>query len=143
MSLDATSFVWPVRVYYEDTDAAGIVYYANYLKFFERCRTEWLRALGIDQRELAAQEQLQFVVRGLQCEYLRPASLDDELQIDARITRLRGASLEFAQQAVRGSELLARSTTRVACVNVKTLAPQALPQRLLAALNKRSDEGGK
>jgi acyl-CoA thioester hydrolase len=141
-SLDTSDpgFRWTVRVYYEDTDTAGVVYYANYLKFFERCRTEWLRALGIEQQRLAAEHRLQFVVRALQCDYHRAARLDDLLHIDASIARLGGASLEFAQIARRGGELLAASRTKVACVATDGRGPQPLPALLLQAL-KRTRSG--
>lgn len=130
------AFRWPVRVYYEDTDAGGIVYYANYLKFFERCRTEWLRALGIDQLALARDAGLQFVVRSVSCDYLRPARLDDELDALARLERAGGASLLFAQELRRGDELLAQARVKVACIDVNRLAPAALPAALLAALGQ-------
>lgn len=127
-------FRWPVRVYYEDTDAGGIVYYANYLKFFERCRSEWLRALGIDQVALARGAGLLFVVRSIACDYLRPARLDDLLDAQARLERAGGASLAFAQELRRGDELLAQARVKVACVDVNRQAPAALPDTLLAAL---------
>lgn len=130
------TFRWPVRVYYEDTDAGGIVYYANFLKFFERCRTEWLRALGIDQTQLAAQDALMFVVQALACDYQRPARLDDQLEVLAQVERLGGASITFAQQARRGEELLAEGRVKVACVDTRQLAPARLPRALLAALKR-------
>jgi len=123
-----------VRVYYEDTDAAGIVYYANYLKFFERCRTEWLRALGCSQVELAAAAGIQFVVSGLQVEYRQPARLDDELRVEARIVELRRASLSFDQRTLRGATVLATARVKVAAVEIRTLAPVRLPAILLVAL---------
>jgi acyl-CoA thioester hydrolase len=128
------SFSWPVRVYYEDTDAGGVVYYANHLRFFERCRTEWLRTLGWSQRQLADREGLVFVVAAAQVQYLRPARLDDELRIEASI-HARGASyIEFAQQAWRGDELLSRGRVKVACVDSAGLRPRRLPGALAAAL---------
>jgi acyl-CoA thioester hydrolase len=130
-------FRWRLRVYYEDTDAGGIVYYANFLKFFERCRTEWLRALGIDQVRLARDEGLQFVVTSLGCEYRQPARLDDELTVLARVERVGGASLVFAQQLWREQELLAEGRVKVACVDTGNLAPAALPRALVAALKAR------
>lgn len=131
---DNAVFRWPVRVYYEDTDAAGIVYYANYLKYFERCRTEWLRALGIDQHTMAAQEGLQFVVAQLAVDYHLPARLDDELVIEARITEQARSFIVFGQSAWRKTELLARSTVKVACVDTRRLAPMRLPARLTGRL---------
>ena len=133
-SAAAPAFSWPIRVYYEDTDAGGIVYYANYLKFFERCRTEWLRALGIEQARLVADHRLQFVVTSLACDYRRPARLDDHLQVEARLERSGGASLIFAQRIERDGELLASGRVKVACVDAQTLAPAALPRFLIDAL---------
>jgi acyl-CoA thioester hydrolase len=127
-------FRWPIRVYYEDTDAGGIVYYANYLKFFERCRTEWLRALGVDQIALARDHGLQFVVTSLGCDYRLPARLDDALTVCAALERAGRASLVFVQRILRGEELLASGRVKVACVDTRRLAPAAMPDTLLAAL---------
>src|ERR1700690_415696 len=96
------TFDWPLRVYYEDTDAGGIVFYANYLKFFERARTEWLRACGVDQSALATTSGLIFFVRGTTVDYLAPARLDDTVTIVSRIERLGRASVDFVQSAHRG-----------------------------------------
>jgi acyl-CoA thioester hydrolase len=128
---DPAVFRWTVRVYFEDTDAAGIVYYANYLKYFERCRTEWLRSLGIDQRELAQRRRLQFVVAEMSVQYLRPARLDDTLTIDAAIAERARSYLVFQQQARRGDELLASARVKVACVDAGRMAPTRLPAALL------------
>lgn len=128
---DPATFRWPVRVYFEDTDAAGIVYYANYLKYFERCRTEWLRALGIDQRRLAKEQGLQFVVADLAVEYRRPARLDDALLIEAAIGERARSYLVFGQRAWRGAELLAAARVKVACVETGRLTPVRLPAQLL------------
>lgn len=124
---DDAAFAWPVRVYYEDTDAGGVVYYANYLKYFERCRTEWLRALGVDQAQLARDEALQFVVSEIQCRYLRPARLDDELRIEARVAERARCSLQFEQRALRGAEVLAQARVTIACVDVASGRPRRLP----------------
>jgi acyl-CoA thioester hydrolase len=139
MALDAqqkpkSRHVFTLRVYFEDTDAGGIVYYANFLKFFERCRTEWLRALGIEQTRLAAQQGLQFVVVRLAVDYRRPARLDDELSITARVGETGRTYLVFEQQAHRGTELLARATVKVACVDTARLAPARLPTMLASTL---------
>lgn len=128
---DTVAYRWPVRVYYEDTDAAGIVYYANFLKFFERCRTEWLRAAGVDQTALRASSGLQFVVAALTTEYRRPARLDDLLTVDARLLETARASLTFGQQAWRGDELLAQARVKVACVDPQRMLPTRLPQTLV------------
>lgn len=134
------AFRWTLRVYYEDTDTGGIVYYANFLKFFERCRTEWLRALGVDQATLGSEHGLQFVVVSTAVQYIRPARLDDQLRVSARIAKRGRASLEFAQEAHRGDELLATAQVKVACVAASTLAPAAMPPHLQRALD-RAEEG--
>jgi acyl-CoA thioester hydrolase len=131
---DAAGFRLSVRVYFEDTDAAGIVYYANYLKYFERCRSEWLRALGIDQRNLAERDGRGFVVADLAVRYHRPARLDDVLTIDAAIRQRARSYLVFRQQAYLGEELLAEATVKVACVDSRTLAPTRLPAQLIDRL---------
>ncbi len=130
------SFDWPIRVYYEDTDAGGIVFFANYLKFFERARTEWLRACGIDQRKLAEENGIVFVVSETAVQYRAPARLDDTLTIASRIERLGKASVEFVQQAWRGDTLLAVGTIRVGCVELATLKPMALPVPISDALRR-------
>jgi acyl-CoA thioester hydrolase len=129
----AQPFIWRIRVYYEDTDSGGVVYYANYLKFFERCRTECLRALGVDQSSLVRDQGLQFAVVRIETEYLQPARLDDELVIEARVTRLGPCSIDFDQVARRAGELLARTRVRVACVD----SQRRLPARLPASLHQR------
>lgn len=129
-------FDWPIRVYYEDTDAGGIVFYANYLKFFERARTEWLRACGVDQRGLAEQSGILFVVSETAVQYRAPARLDDMLVIASRIERLGRASVEFAQEARRGDVVLAAGTIRVGCVEHATLRPAALPSSVSEALRR-------
>ncbi len=129
-----TCFVWSVRVYYEDTDAGGVVYYANYLKFFERCRTEWLRALGLDQAELAERDGLLFVVAGLSVDYRRPARLDDRLAIEARVEQLARSYLVFAQRALRAGEVLATARVKVACVDARRRAPTRLPDAITSRI---------
>jgi len=130
------SFDWPIRVYYEDTDAGGIVFFANYLKFFERARTEWLRACGIDQRRLAQENGIVFVVSETAVQYRTPARLDDLLTIASRIERLGKASVEFVQEARRGDALLAVGTIRVGCVELATLKPVALPASVAEGLRR-------
>lgn len=120
-------FTWTVRVYYEDTDAGGIVYYANYLKFFERARTEWLRSLGIQQQSLLDQESAAFVVRSATVEYLSSARLDDELTLRLSVEKLGRASVQFAQQAFHGDTLLSTANVKVGCVDAKTMRPRPLP----------------
>ena len=128
------AFTWTVRVYYEDTDTGGVVYYANYLKFFERARTEWLRAAGFAQQALASEHGLQFVVARLECDYLRPARLDDVIEIDVRVTQAGRASVVFEQTARRGSEVLAQARVRAGCVDTNTLAPTSMPETLQRAI---------
>lgn len=126
--------IFQVRVYYEDTDAGGVVFYANYLKFFERARTEWLRDLGVDQSRLALEEKRLFVVQGLEMAYRRPARLDDLLTIRSRVTRLGRASIHFAQVAERYGELLAEGQIQVCCVDSERMRPAGLPGFLRAKL---------
>lgn len=130
----SSQFDWPVRVYYEDTDAGGVVFYANYLKFFERARTEWLRALGFGQHELAQAHGCVFVVRHVDIDYLKPAKLDDSLLLRSSITRIGGASLSFRQQAWRDGQMLAESSITVVCVSLQTLRPMPLPEPVASAL---------
>ena len=130
-------FEIPVRVYYEDTDAGGIVYYANYLRFFERARTEWLRALGATHGEMEAGDGLLFVVRDLAIEYRKPARLDDLLTVDVRVTEARRASLTLAQTARRAgsTETLVAATVRLAALRRGASRPSALPDWLLKELH--------
>jgi len=123
-----------LRVYYEDTDAGGVVYYANYAKYLERGRTEWLRALGLEHRQLAAQTQRLFVVTRLALQYRKPARLDDLLTVRTGVAQVRRVSLEFAQSVWRGDALLCDATVQVACVHAQTLRPAALPAQIVDAL---------
>ena len=116
-----------IRVYYEDTDAGGVVYYANYLKFMERARTEWLRKLGVQQSAVVADEERMFVVHSLDMSYRKPARLDDLITIRSRVTRLGRASIHFEQRAERDGELLACGNIQICCVNAVNLRPAALP----------------
>ncbi len=129
------AFRLPVRVYYEDTDAGGVVYYGNYLKFFERCRTEWLRALGVDQAELMRSQGLQFLVTDLQARYLSPAQLDDEIAIDARVVHRGRCSLVFEQTARRGDCLLVTARVKVACIDARRRTPARLPDTITERLS--------
>lgn len=118
-----------VRVYYEDTDLAGIVYYANYLKYIERGRTEYLRARGVDQRALRARTGLVFAVRRVVAEYLRPALMDDLLTVETRLGQVRGARLEMAQEVRRGEEILFTAEVTIACLD-STGRPARVPSVL-------------
>jgi acyl-CoA thioester hydrolase len=123
-----------VRVYWEDTDASGIVFYANYLKFTERGRTEWLRRLGIDQSKLLDETGAAFVVRHVSVGYRASARLDDMLEVKSRLTELKRASLTLEQCIHRGDELLVQSSVQLACVD-RQGRPQRLPQRVRDALD--------
>lgn len=131
-------FNFMLRIYWEDTDAGGIVFYANYLKFFERARTEWLRTLGINQLALREQKNIQLVVTHTQTNYRLPALLDDLLRITVCIKQTTRASVLFEQQAFRQSaqdeELLCEGVVKVACVNASTMKPERFPPQLLSAL---------
>jgi len=128
-------FKWPVRVYYEDTDAGGVVFYANYLKFFERARTEWLRAAGIGQHVLVQEHGIVFVVRHVEIDYHAPAKLDDELSITVAVEKMGGASVYFVQQAWRidGEEarLLTSACVKVVCVDAGAMRPAPFPETVL------------
>ena len=130
-------FIWRSRVYWEDTDAGGVVYYANYLKFLERARTEWLRARGIVQSELAASERVVFAVIAVEVQYLRPARLDDELCISCEPARDGAVSVKFAQRIWRPAEpeaFLIEAQIRVACLDAAAFRPRRLPPVVLAEL---------
>lgn len=134
MSQGDAPFSWPVRVYWEDTDAGGVVFYANYLKFFERARTEWLRRLGQSQQALREQTGAIFIVSHTQVRHLAPARLDDELRITVQLTDCGRASMSFAQQAWCGPQLLAEGTIRVGCVDASSWRPRRIPEHVLARI---------
>ncbi len=129
-----------VRVYYEDTDAGGIVYHANWLRYFERARTDWLRALGVVHRELAAADGVQLVVRDLSIDYRRPARLDDELRIDVRLLAARPARLQLRQcaRSLATDDILVQAELTVAAVGVQGLRPAGMPRWLLQRLRAPS-----
>jgi acyl-CoA thioester hydrolase len=129
-------FIWPVRVYYEDTDAGGVVFYANYLKFFERARTEMLRAMGYEQDELIANEGIIFVVRSVQVDYLSPARFNEQLQVSADVSQAKKASLTFEQVITRGNDVLCKGSVRIACLDAQTMRPKAIPEKLLEQLKE-------
>ena len=136
-----TAFEFPIRIYWEDTDAGGIVFYANYLKFFERARTEWLRALGIHQRTLREQSGGMFVVADAALKYLRPARLDDELVVTARLQEAGRAGMVLAQQAfliepgTAVRTLLCEGTIRSGWVDAQTMKPARIPSDILQKLH--------
>ncbi len=126
-------FVWPVRVYYEDTDSGGVVYYANYLKFMERARTEWLRSLGFEQDRLLAQEGIIFAVRSVDVGYHLPARFNDALEVSASLAARGRASLTFHQEVrrVEDDQLLCSGEIKIACVDLNSMRPTPIPQALL------------
>lgn len=128
------NFIWPVRVYYEDTDAGGVVFYANHLKYFERARTEMLRAMGYEQDELIATEGIIFVVRSVQVDYLSPARFNELLQVSAKVSLAKKASLTFEQTITRGDEVLCKGSVRIACLDAQTMHPKAIPETLLRTI---------
>ncbi|MCG6862975.1 MAG: tol-pal system-associated acyl-CoA thioesterase [Chromatiaceae bacterium] len=129
-------FSLPLRVYYEDTDAGGLVYYANYLKFMERARTEWLRRLGFEQDALRLREGVLFAVRRAEIDYLRPALFNDLLTVTVDLSGGGGASIDFEQEVFRGKDatLCCRGRIKVACVNEKTMRPNRIPEKLQAEI---------
>ena len=130
----AEAYRLSMRIYWEDTDAAGIVFYANYLKFFERARTEWLRSLGFEQERLRADAGIGFVVTETSLRYRAPARLDDVLDITVRVAHLGQASLAVAQEAWRAGRLLAEGSVRVGCVELGTFRPRRIPDDMLHQL---------
>jgi len=127
-------FHWPVRVYYEDTDAGGVVFYANYLKFFERARTEMLRNLGFEQDQLITEQKLIFVVRSVQIDYLKPARFNESIDVTAEVILIKKVSLNFKQVITRGEDLLCKGNVRIACLDAETLKPKTIPEDLLQQL---------
>lgn len=129
----STGFRLPVRVYYEDTDAGGVVYYANYLKYMERARTEWLRECGWDQADLARGHGLLFAVSAIELDYRAPARLDDRLEVEAVVEALGRARIDFTQRVLRDERDLCSGRVRIACIDADTFRPRALPAELKEA----------
>ena len=134
--LEPAAFRVPMRIFWEDTDAAGIVFYANYLKFFERARTEWLRSLGFGQEQLRTGAGIAFVVSETRLRYRRPARLDDVLDVRVAVVHDGQASLEIAQEARRAGELLADGTIRIGCVELGTFRPCRIPNDIRLSLHR-------
>ncbi len=134
---DSPDFEIALRIYWEDTDAGGVVFYANYLKFFERARTEWLRALGHGQEQLRLNEGAMFVVNDTTLRYRRPARLDDLLRVTVKLAEVRRASITLAQEAWRGDELLTEGTIRIVCVDAGTFQPRSIPNAIASALPQK------
>jgi len=128
------AFVWPVRVYWEDTDAGGVVYYANYLKFMERARSEWLRAFGFEQDALRDEPGIVFVVRRVEIDYLSPARFNEQLEVSVALHEAGRASLSVRQELIRGSDRLAEAVVTLACVDAIRFKPVKIPEPILQAL---------
>ena len=135
-------FSIPIRVYWEDTDAGGVVYHAAYVCFLERARTEWLRALGIGQQELRERDDVVFAVRGMQLDFLAPARLDDALDAEVRLAALGRASAVFVQRIVRPADarVLLEATVRIACLSASGFRPRSLPEGVRARFTGFLDE---
>ncbi len=131
----SSEFNWQIRVYYEDTDAAGIVFYANYLRYMERARTEWLRSVGYEHDMLKGTHDILFAVKKVSIEYIKPACLDDLLTVTSSLLKKRGASLIF-QQTIKNksNEVLIEAEVKVACLNATTLKATAMPEDLITEL---------
>lgn len=128
-------FSWPVRVYWEDTDAGGVVYHASYVRFLERARTEWLRGLGLDQSALKQRAGIAFLVRAMEIDFLKPALLDDELQVTVEVKERRAASILFDQIILRSDGTgLIRARVRVACVDIHRMVPVKIPDDAIPGL---------
>ncbi len=131
-------YVWQVRVYYEDTDAGGVVYYANYLKFMERARTEWLRSFSIEQNNLVQEYNILFVVRSLNIQYKKPAKFNDALQVTVDLVAIRPASISFRQVISTADEpenILATADVNIACLQADSFTPQAIPKEIFKEIN--------
>ena len=128
-------FIWQIRVYYEDTDAGEVIFYANYLKFMERARTEWLRKIGFDHKILKEKYELFFAVKNLTIDYIKPGHLDDLLTVTSELLDSRKASLTFGQNIKNeNSELLSEAKVKIACINSKTLKASPMPDKLILEL---------
>jgi acyl-CoA thioester hydrolase len=127
------AFTIPVRVYYQDTDAAGVVFHANYLDFMERARVEWLRNQGFEPQELARRFQVVFIVRHLDIAYMKPAVLDDLVTVTAAVQKLGRAQVTLVQEIMRGNEALVRASVNLACVATGSLKPMPVPDQVLAS----------
>jgi len=132
----ADAFTWPVRVYWEDTDAGGVVYHARYLAFMERARSEWMRARGWGQELLRSRDDLVFVVRAMEIDFRAPARLDDQLEVSVALVECRGASFVVAQQVVRGDVVLIEAKVRIAALTASSFRPRAIPEPLLSELKQ-------
>ena len=127
-------FSWPTRIYWEDTDAGGVVYHARYVAFMERARTEWMRALGYGQERMRSEHGMVFAVRSMQMDFIKPARLDDALQVSATLVQLKKASMVFDQRVERDGELLLSAQVRIAALDAASFGPRGMDEPVLAAL---------
>ena len=132
--IPGSAFSWPTRVYWEDTDAGGVVYHARYLAFMERARSEWMRARGWEQDTLRGRDDLVFVVRAMDIDFRAPARLDDQLQVSVQLLECRGASMIFGQRIERAGELLVEARVRIAALRASDFRPRPIPAVLLTEL---------
>lgn len=123
-------FLWPIRIYYEDTDAGGVVYHTNYMKFMERARTEWLRNLGVEQDELREKEGVIFAVRSAQIDYFLPAKFNDELKISSKVIKKGKASIVIEQEVLKDTQVLCKGIIKVATLDGTSFKPKAMPATL-------------
>lgn len=126
-----SKFTWPIRVYYEDTDLGGVVYYANYLKFMERARTEWLRAAGVEQDHLLADQGVLFVIVSCDVRYHAPARFNDQLEVSVQILERRRTRFIVTQEVRRGDQLLVSATIGAACIDAATFRPRPIPEGIV------------
>ena len=139
-SINENTFLWPIRVYYEDTDAGGVVYHTNYIKFMERARTEWLRDLGFEQDELRDKEGVIFAVRSIQVDYFLPAKFNDELLVSSKVIKKGKASITLEQEVVRESQVLCKGMIKVATLDSKSFKPKVMPEQLYKKIIKGNME---
>lgn len=128
-------FIWPIRVYYEDTDAGGVVFHANYLNFLERARTEMLRSLGFEQDQLMALQKIIFAVRSVQVDYLKPVLFNELIDVSAEVIQVKKTSFMFYQEIFRGNEVLCQSRVRIACLDAERKKPKAIPAQIMESLS--------
>jgi acyl-CoA thioester hydrolase len=141
--MGSQEFTWPVRVYYEDTDAGGVVYHANYLKYMERGRSEWLRSLGYEQDRLSIDMNIVFAVRNIAVDYLKPARFNDALIVRSRLSALGSASIEFVQDIVRADgAAIAAGRVTVVCIDAGAFRPCAIPKEIHNAMKRCIDNAG-
>ena len=122
-------FLWPIRIYYEDTDAGGVVYHTNYIKFMERARTEWLRSIGVDQNELRDKDGVVFAILSVQVDYFLPAKFDDDLLVSSKVIRTGKASITIEQEVIRDAQILCKGVIKVATLDDKNFRPKAMPEK--------------